>query len=568
MMKKGIIKTLAFGAIVALAFIGCNDQWNEHYQEKSELNSNETLWDIITKHDELSKFAEMLKRTGYDELLQQNRYYTVWAPKNGFDYSETDKDVLQLEFVENHIADYRYNASGILSENQVKMVNGKYIYFDGAGDNYTFKGNKVVTKNIPAKNGVLHIIDGYATFTANIWEQLAKIDSLSEINNFLKSFDDDYFDEASSVQGPIVNGQITYLDSVVTLRNEWFNRIGYLAREDSSYFMIAPTNKAWREMYNKALTYFTYPTNKVGGDSLQRLNAASAMCRHLVFSRMANRVKVSEDPRTRDSLSSNWHQTRNASFPRKTTFRGQEYKNLFNNLVEADELSNGKLYVTDTYNFDPIKCWHDTIKIEGENMINIEIAENSTIRDVKSIPRDSVTLYKHMSGGSFGVFSAKQSTGNPKLEVTINKVLSAPYLVKVVFVNANILDRTVETKQNFFNASMKYKAADGKVKTIALRAPVTDEKGKSYNWTDSCFNRLDTITFRPQTDEGHMYFHFPVNEYDLGSGEVTETKLILQGASGSKDKMYDRTFRIDCIILEPIDEETYVDPINNEEDGE
>ena len=36
MMKKGIIKTLAFGAIIALAFTACNDQWNEHYQVKEE----------------------------------------------------------------------------------------------------------------------------------------------------------------------------------------------------------------------------------------------------------------------------------------------------------------------------------------------------------------------------------------------------------------------------------------------------------------------------------------------------------------------------------------------------
>lgn len=562
MMKKGIIKTLAFGTIVALAFVACNDQWNDHYQEKEELNSSETLWDIISKKGELSEFAALLKKTGYDELLQQNRYYTIWAPKNGFDYASSDVDHLKLEFVENHIADYRYNASGMLEENQVKMINGKYIYFDGSGNNYTFKGNKLTEKNIPAKNGVLHVIDGYANFTANIWEQLAKVDSLSEINSFLKSFNVDYFDEGSSVQGPIVNGQITYLDSVVTLQNEWFNRIGYLAREDSSYYMIAPTNKAWREMYEKALSYFVYPSTKANGDSLQRLNAASAMCRHLVFSRAINRLKVDEDPRTKDSLSSNWYQTRHSSFPNRTTFRGAEYQNLYNNLVEKDELSNGTLYVTDTYNFDPIKCWHDTIRIEGEDMINIEIPSN-TLVEMKGIPRDSVNIYKLISRGNYADFSPTSGSGNAKLEVSINKVLSAPYLVKCVFVPANLLDRTAATLPNQFTVQMKYVDNDGKTKTLNMGT-------KIENWVDSCYNKLDTVTFIPQSAEAHSFFHFPTNEFDLSTSEIAQTKLTITSTLSSKDKTHDRHLRIDCIILEPIDEETFVDPLNEggEDEGE
>ena len=511
MMKRSIIKTLAFGAIIALAFTACNDQWNEHYQEKSELNSTETLWDIISKRGELSEFADMLKRTGYDKQLQQNRFYTIWAPKNGFGYTENDVDLLQLEFVENHIADYRYNASGILNEHQVKMLNGKYIYFDGAGENYTFKGRKLVTKNILAKNGVLHIIDGFAPFTANIWEQLAKVDSLSEINSFLKSFNVNHFDEGSSVQGPIVNGQITYLDSVVVLQNEWFSRIGYLAREDSSYYMIAPTNKAWRQMYDKALTYFTYPNTKTYGDSLQRLNAASAMCRHLVFSRTINRMKVADDPRAKDSLSSNWYQTRNSSFPKRVTFRYDEYKNLYNNLVETDELSNGKLYVTDTYNFSPIKCWHDTIKVEGEDMINFEVVSGA-IADVKSIPRDSVEIYKHISRGAYGEFAPSQPKATPKISISINKVLSAPYLVKCVFVPASILDKTAENRQNTFTVQLKYVDLDGKVKTLAMAAKNRDTANNknSINFADSCFSKPDTVTFIPQMDEARSFFHLDI----------------------------------------------------------
>lgn len=559
MMNKSIIKTLVFGALVALGLTACTDSWNEHYQEKPELNSTETLWDLIAKNSELSEFADLLKKTHYDELLQKDRSYTVWAPKNGFAYKETNTDQIQAEFVENHIADYSYVASGILVENQVKMINEKYIYFDGAGDQYTFKGNPLTSKNIPAKNGVLHIIDGYANFTANIWEELAKIDSISEVNAFLKSFNKDYFDINASVQGPIVNGEITYLDSVVTLQNEWFSKIGYLAREDSSYYMIVPTNKAWRETYDKALTYFKYADTKNGGDSLQRLNAASAMCRHMVFSRCFNNLKLNDDPQAQDSLTSNWHSTRYNTY-KKGMFKGDEYHNLFNNLVTKEELSNGILYVTDTYNFDPIKCWHDTIRIEGESINNSDYLGSCT-SEFKSIPRDSINIYRSMSHGGYGEFVPTASTANPKLTIPIPSVLSAPYLVKCVFVPANILDKTKEVMPNKFTVQLKYLDTNGKTQTLAMGT-------KLVNFENG-FETNDTVTFYPagngiETD----YFRFPVNEYNLSNNEITQAQLIITSALTSREKDFDRTFRIDCIVLEPIDEETYVSTRTGDEGGE
>lgn len=560
MKKKSIIKTLALGTLVAFSLASCNDSWNEHYQEVPEMNSTETLWDVITSRSELSEFAKLLQRTGYDELLKQNRFYTVWAPKNGFTFNadELTDSLLQVEFIENHIADYRYIASGLLDENQVKMINGKYTYFVGTTGNYTFKGNKLEANamNIPAKNGVLHVIDGYANFTANIWEQLAKVDSLSEINAFLKSFNKDYFDEANSVQGPIINGQITYLDSVVTLQNEWFSKIGYLAKEDSSYYMIAPTNKAWREMYEKALTYFVYPSTKATGDSLQRLNAASAMCRHLVFSRAFNKMKLDEDPQAQDSLISNYiYGFSGVKF--KDTEESKELSNLFANLVEKDVLSNGTLYVTDSYNFDPIKCWHDTIRIEGESSMNIEVGSCNS--EYRSIPRDSVNLYKKFSRGSYGEFVPTASTANPKITITIPKVLSAPYLVKCVFVPANILDKTVTTMPNKFTVKMTYLDENEKKKTVAMGTKLVNFEGG--------YEKLDTVTFIPEDKSGKDYFHFPVNEYSLTENETTTAQLEIVSALTSREKDFDRTFRIDCIILEPIDEATY-DALHSEEDSE
>ena len=85
----------------------------------------------------------------------------------------------------------------------------------------------------------------------------------------MKSYNEIRFDEINSAQGPTVNGQVTYLDSVINEYNEWFGRIGQLNREDSSYTMFAPTNKAWAEAYEVAKTYFVYDEATADRDSLQ-----------------------------------------------------------------------------------------------------------------------------------------------------------------------------------------------------------------------------------------------------------------------------------------------------------
>lgn len=547
MMEKSIIKTLVLGAFVALGLTACTETWDDHYSEKEELNSSETLWDVISSQSELSDFAKMLQRTGYDKLLQQNRYYTVWAPVNGFAYSEDDNDLLQTEFVENHIADYRHVATGTLADNKVKMINKKYTAFEGTKDSYTFKGNALVKKNIAAKNGILHTINGYANFTANVWEQLEKIDELSEINSFLKSFNEIEFDEANSVQGPIVNGQITYLDSVVKERNNWFSKIGYLNREDSSYVMIAPTNDAWDAIYAKAFTYYTFASTEEKGDSLQQLLAKSAICNNLVYSKTINHMKDDTDIRDLDSLISNYR-----SYPSRI-FYPEQMEQIFEGYKEKYALSNGDLIVVDKYGFDQRWCWHDTIKVEGENSTYIEATGANT--EFGSISRDSIAKYKLISRGLWGKYAPTATTGNPKLTIKLPQVLSAPYLIKCVFVPANYADKTItDLKPNKFTAQLKYKDANGKVQTLSLGSKLVNDP-----------TRIDTVTLIPSAkDITTEYFRFPVNEVEETNLELINAQLILTSAVTSREKDFDRTFRLDCVILVPVDEDTYVPQGGNE----
>lgn len=552
MKRKNIaLKALTCG-LASLAFAACTDTWDSHYQPKPELNATETLWDLIEADPELTQFEEYAKATGYDEILKQNRFYTVWAPIDGSEYYTTHtlegltdslREVYQFEFIENHIADYNHTASGNMSKNLIKMLNGKYNRFEGTADNYTFKNVTVKASNISAKNGLLHKTTNNAVFTANVWEQLAKEPSISLLNEFLKSYDEIIFDEVNSVEGPMVGGQVTYLDSVIIEDNAWFERIGELNREDSSYTMFAPTDRAWNEILEKAKTYFVYDEETEARDSMQDVMAKDFLCRHLVFS---NTIQASPE----DSMTSICFTSMGGynSFE-KEVFKGDELTRLKDNLVKTEELSNGTLHIVDSYNYRTF--WHDTLRVEGESLYGaaegVEPSEYlQSNKEYASISEDSVAKYKQTSNGMIGVYRPSTPTGNPKLTYTIKNVLSAKYRIKVVFVPANFINyRDTVLMPNKFNAQLYYRTEKGrKSKVLALGTNIETNPYK-----------VDTITLVPKSaEEGVDYFEFPVNEFNLDANSETYTQLVIQGKVGSRETDFDRVLRIDQVFLEPVTE--------------
>lgn len=564
MKRKNIISTLAC-SFVALAFTACTDVWDEHYQPNPELNADETLWELIEgDKEQLSEFAAFLKATGYDTLLTKNRCYTVWAPINGAEFfknhpiegaTKAQLDEYRKELIENHIADYSHVAGGKLSEdNMVKMLNGKYIRFENESGKTTFKGVPVKVPNVPAKNGVLHKIDGYATFTANIWEQLAKEESLDSLYSFLVK---DYKREPNwnaSVQGPVVDGQITYLDTAWSVTCPWFNSLGRLNREDSSYTMFALTNRAWDEMYEMTKKYFVYADDFEEGDSVQEAVVKELMCSNLVFSDKVNKKYANNDPKVPyDTLISNYNLLYTYE---PLVFGGDEVKVLYEGATSL-ALSNGTLNIVDQVNYDPLKCWHDTIRVEGENLKGGYTGDESASlneyanceRNVVRIDRDSA-LYENVSNGAVAVF--KNDTDNPRLDFKISNVLSASYKIKVVVVPAHILNPydTLYVKPNMFYATLTCGSRELKGATQDI---VLGRKDSCVNYQRFIYSdptRIDTIELVPLKKVGDVYeptgfdyVEIPVCEYQEESrlSGTFQTKLNITSCLGAVEK-YDLRF--------------------------
>ena len=222
---------------------------------------------------------------------------------------------------------------------------------------------------------------------------------------------------------------------------------------------------------------------------------------------------------------------------------------IHNNVLEEQELSNGTLFIVDSYNF-PTTIWHDTVRVEGESLLSS--VENSAIKtdeyakcskEYGSISKDSTAWYKQVSKGTVGVYAPLTRTGKPEVTFTFNNVLSAKYRVKVVFIPANYLNpRDTLLLPNKFKAELSYRTEKGKSTKISVGKELYNDP-----------TRVDTLTLIPDdAAEGVDYFEFPCNEFNLDESATKFTQLKLTCTIGSKDEEHDRTFRIDQVFLEPV----------------
>ena len=570
MKRKYINAILACGMMVSLA--ACTDVWEEHYQSNPALNGSESLWELISNDPELDDFEAVLQATGYDEILKQNRSYTVWAPINLSDElmasletaSDSLLEVYRKEYVENHIADYSQVAGGIRdkedkkSYTRVVVLNGKSYHFEGTVANaYSFAGQPLKASNIVATNGVLHKLDKIVPFAANIWEQMAKEPSISSLYAFLNKDTKIEFNVNASVLGPIVDGKQTYLDSVFTIKNRWIDwgGIGRLNIEDSTYTMYALTNKAWEELYAKVISYYNYPEVKVkeelGGESLKVVADSlvrEKMCENLVFSNTVNKKFFQGEC---DTLIS----TRYSRFINKGPDSREADSLHFGCLENKElELSNGTLHIIDQVNYKPWTWGYDTIRVQAESLRDGEnVAQGSTnvseslYANMTFVPVDrDHALYGQISGGGVTVFQprydpAKDKSRQPKFHIYAKNVLSANYRISVVMVPAHLLDpeEAKSTKKNVFNAYMECINSEG---TKVIKNLV---QGKTYTPGE----KVDTIVLAE-----NFKIDYCEADYKALTGKEPITRLVIETPTTYSTRTNTTVYRIDQVMFEPIEE--------------
>jgi hypothetical protein len=344
-VKKGYVYSSL--AAVLLLFPACNDSFDDHYPEPgdSEQDKLPSLWELIKENKDLSIFAGMLEQTGYDRYLASDQTYTVFAPVNDalalIDPAPADTNFIP-NMLKTHIARFSWPAPSTASSANVVMINGKIVPLVATDSKVTVGSREILQKNRRAKNGIIHTVNATVPFQKNVWEMMMN-EEMDSIRNFFYKFNYKYFNRNSSTIVDYQDGFAVY-DSIFFESNRLFSEIGYLNDEDSTYTMILPTNKAWREAYEERKEYFVFED-----DSVQHINTQLAIVQDLVFRGRFQRGNFIPG----DTLFSTVC----------TPFRDPE--SLFEGSTQS-VASNGLVYQTDQLHYNPWDSWQPEIVAEAE----------------------------------------------------------------------------------------------------------------------------------------------------------------------------------------------------------
>ena len=555
--------------MAALTFTACSDEWDDHYKGSStDINSSSvSLWNAILQDQNLSNFARVATACGYDKALASSQVFTVFAPTNDhFSTAEADawiqtyqaqkgrvdddENTTIKEFLQNHITLYNHSVS-TQTNDSIILMNGKRAKINTSSIN----GSPFLTTNKRYSNGVLFTVGTPVEFFPNVFEYVRKNSELDSLASFLyndKFYRRDFLPELS-VPGGIEDGKTIYLDSVFEQQNDLFkyNAINaYLNREDSTYWMVAPTNNVWRNLIEEYEPYFVYDTNVLDRDSMMFTNPRLAIVKGTVFSRTNNK-----DAAIRDSLLST-NAVRNGTLRRATYGADSLHYYQYNKPYEPNGVftgtqnvacSNGIMMVANDWKIDKKETFFQQIIVEAEGRNAIKEIEK--VKNSKNELEETATAYLRnvtndnaffgkVSSDYFVEFEASKNV-NPGVTFNITNVLSnIGYDIYVVTAPALANDSNASEAQRLptvLSFTINYNDADGVQKTS---------------------NLLQNYETQPDIVDAILVaedFKFPTATWGL---EETEPKVTLTmkcnvRAAQLRSGTHMRTMRVDCILLKP-----------------
>lgn len=614
-------------AAVAVGITACSD---DQFSINPDVAGKQSIWQTINNDSRLSEFADILssvcnsqtaqKATNetYADLLNGDQTFTVWAPVNGsFPYNEYKRLIatgvrdsiykVEKEFIRNNMTRYSLPITGTDTAVVIDLFNSKTATINNS--KLTFKGSQITTANIGASNGTLHITEAPASYECNVYEYMATRRDLDSLNSFIKSYESLKFNESASIQGPTVNGHITWIDSATYISNTYASKYlqASLENEDSLYAMIMPTNNAWKEILAKTERYFKYketyqqkvysvsnegkkqtnegPTYTRTGyelDSIFKLSTKNAICENLVFNA---RWQYEQTPiNTIDAISKadSLHSTSGTKFKKtgtlnetnnNTTLECDDFTALFGNSNPA-KCSNGFAYIADSWNlpfnsYAPVRVLKplDVLESLNEQCREPNKPEVKTVRyervdtivnGTDTVFADSIYKYSCLTLTNSG------TTSNTGAYFKLPDVLSCKYDIGIVFVY-----NKAEDKPHRFRAYIAYDTESGRTDAkgtlTTLKNPNDNEDELSIIDGKSLYNTNYFETKKPYVKEnGRMEytdtvwvardFEFPISYYGLrdSSGAITSyPTLYFESSFTSRQPYFSRIFQVNAIILKP-----------------
>lgn len=533
-------------AVVCLGFASCADDWDDHYNPSTA--SGGTLWQAIEQADNLKNFASVVKACGYDVILNGSQTYSVFAPVDAsFSKEEADQLIAQYQeqksagvranentvvrqFLQNHIALYKYPISSLTADT-ITMMNDKYAPLTAS----TLSDRRLLTKNELASNGLLFTIDEKLSYFPNVFEYLGHDAELDSVYQFLNSHSVYEFDEARSVPGEIVDGLTTYLDSVSVLRNDLLNQLGLINSEDSTYWMVAPTNEEWSRLLTEYEPYFNYANNVAKRDSMVYTQTRAAILGGTFFSRTNNPETAFADSalstQAKSSLMRQLLGETEAYYLFKKPF---DEGGVFNG-TEDIVCSNGHVRKAHHLNISKFNTFLQTIKVEAEDVLY----QDTLIDAVDPLIVHQVTsdnpFYGQVSGNAF----VEVAPINPTAKVTVgfkipNLLSNVPYNIYAVFVPSTAAD-TLDVEDT------------RKPNIVLSNIRKIDQNGVSSNQRFRGTKKNNPAV----VDTVEMATNVKLVTCSMGLSEPQVKFEIQSNVQSNQTATNSTTLRLDCIIFKP-----------------
>ena len=467
-----------------LAATSCSD-FSDYNETPVDVvaSGNQSLWENISKDGQLTEFASLLQRVGFDTKLSESRAYTVWAPADGTfnvnEFSQMNDSLLLQQFVKSHVAEYTHGATGMISE-RVHTLNNKSFLFEGDGS-YTFDNIAVTRPNQPSSNGVMHVIGGAARFYPNLIEYLNMGEGFDNLRDYIMHYNDTTLSD-ESVKGPMVNGVQTYLDSVLVVNNSLINRLrAQIENEDSSYTFVIPTDEAYQKMYNRVKPLFNFITQtKVQDLTNDKFNSASS-----TLTRTSPKIDAAQlaDSLTRFSIVRDLIYSNNDLYNQWVVGRGENTDTLRSTtrrkLSNPDdilnkyrvgapvELSNGNARIVDSLAFYPWETFNQQIDVNPRyylaksfsSTIHNQTLPEELVEDVFG-PESGITNFRYYWIEPDGIYS------KPDFFITLPDVLSAEYDFYVVFLPSAWRQLGNDARPSKVNFQLNYCNTNGDLKNF------------------------------------------------------------------------------------------------------
>lgn len=280
-MTRKIFRLCAAIFLTSVVITGCK-KWDD-YTAITDAAAGNDLYKQISADNDLSKFAELLAKSGYDTVIASSKTYTVFAPVNAalatLDPAIVNDAGRLKAFVGNHIANQVHTVSSAATTRRLQMLNGKYHNLQGS----TLGEANIVTAGRYAKNGLIHTIDKQLPALPTAWQFV-------ESNALMPAKQKDYFlslfrtvfneEGAEQIGVNPATGNPIYKAGTDSVSTNLFWRDVYDLRDERkefTFFVMADT--AWDSEVQKYQPYHIMPTS---ADSTQFF-AAWAVARDLAI---------------------------------------------------------------------------------------------------------------------------------------------------------------------------------------------------------------------------------------------------------------------------------------------